>query len=412
MIRSSLESKIYILQRTFSRYQGEPVRGSCPRADGMLPYRRPTKTFSAGAPFRAFWCRVTALSLRRRRQSALLLLAALVLVALFAFRARGTAFNWKLFVNTVRDMSWIWLSLAILLTLLTYVGRALRWEVMLRPLGRKVSIARLTSDTVIGFMAATLLGRLGELVRPYLISLSARVSFSSQIAAWLLERVLDLLAVLLIFGFALIRVPSQGLRLGPGLHWTLTVGGELAVFMALLCLAILIAFRQFTAAARERVLSALSFLPAKYHSRSRKMIDAFAEGVQATRRAGPLALLTLYTGLEWAVIIASYGAMLRCFSATRSLKTTDVIVILGFVAFGSIFQIPGVGGGLQITTILVLREIYGLPLEAASGIALLIWIIVLLLVVPLGLACALYHGMNWHKIKELALEKVPQQEEL
>ena len=394
MIRSSLESKIYILQRTFSGYQLEtgPSQSHAPQVGA----RR----------------RVTTPRPVRGRRATLVVLVALILLAIIAIRASGASFNWKLFLNTIQGVSWFWLVVAILLMLLTYVGRALRWEVMLRPLGRKVSLARLTSDTAIGFMAATLLGRVGELVRPYLISASAGVSFSSQIAAWLLERVLDLLAVLLIFGFALARVPSHGLPLGPGLQWTLHLGGYLAALAGFVCLLVLVAFRNFSGAARERIQAALSFLPTDYYRSSIKMLDAFSRGVQVTRRPGPLGLLAVYTGLEWVLITASYTALLSCFSATRFLKITDVVILLGFVAFGSLVQIPGIGGGVQITSIVVLREIYGLSLESASGIALFIWILTLLLVVPVGLACALYQGMNWHKIKQLAKETLPQEEEL
>lgn len=393
MIRSSLESKIYILQRTLSGYQGEtdPSRARAnPGARRRVNAQRPI----------------------RGRRAALVVLAALVLLGILAVRASAASFDWNLFLDTIRHVSWLWLTIAILLMLLTYVGRALRWEVMLRPLGRKVSIARLTSDTAIGFMAATLLGRVGELVRPYLISVSAGVSFSSQIAAWLLERVLDLLAVLLIFGFALARVPSHGLPLGPGLRWMLQAGGYLAALAGLLCLLVLVAFRNFSESARERILAAISFLPSNYYRRSNRMLDAFSRGVEVTKNPGSLGLLAAYTGLEWAVITASYAALLRCFAVTRFLKITDVVIILGFVAFGSIVQIPGIGGGIQITSIVVLKEIYGLSLESASGIALFIWILTLVLVVPLGLACALRQGMNWHKIKQLAKEKLPQEEEL
>jgi glycosyltransferase 2 family protein len=388
MIRSSLESKIYILQRTFSGYQLEPD---------------PSQVCSSYPEERR---RVRTPPTIRGRRAALVALAALILVGIIAVRASGASFNWNLFLDTIQGVSWLWLAIAILLMLLTYVGRALRWEVMLRPLGRKVSIARLTSDTAIGFMAATLLGRVGELVRPYLISVSAGVSFSSQVAAWLLERVLDLLAVLLIFGFALARVPSHGLPLGSGLRWTLHLGGYLAALAGLVCLLVLVAFRNFSEAARERIL------PADYHSRSNRMLEAFSRGVQVTRNPGPLGLLVVYTALEWVLITASYAALLRCFSATWFLKITDVVILLGFVAFGSIVQIPGIGGGVQITSIVVLREIYGLSLESASGIALFIWILTLLLVVPAGLACALHQGMNWHKIKQLAKEALPQEEEL
>jgi|SRR5579872_234958 len=394
MIRSSLESKLYILHRTFSEYQLE-IYPSQPRSS-CLGTRRLVSTRSP------IW----------RRRAALVALAILIILAILAVRSSGVSFNWNLFLGTIQGVSWIWLIVAILLMLLTYVGRALRWEVMLQPLGRKVSIPRLTSDTAIGYMAATLLGRVGELVRPYLISVSADVSFSSQIAAWLLERVLDLLAVLLIFGFALVRVPSHGLALGPGLRWTLHAGGYLAALAGLVCLLVLVAFRNFSEAARERILAALSFLPSHYYSRSNKMLEAFARGVAVTKKPGPLGLLATYTALEWFLITSAYAALLKCFTATRFLRITDVVTLLGFIAFGSIVQIPGIGGGVQITSIVVLKEIYGLSLESASGIALFIWILTLVVVVPLGLACALHQGMNWHKIKQLAREKLPEEEEL
>ena len=40
---------------------------------------------------------------------------------------------------------------------------------------------------------------------------------------------------------------------------------------------------------------------------------------------------------------------------------------------------------MQIATVLVLTELYGVSLEAASGIALVLWIITFVVIVPLGL---------------------------
>jgi hypothetical protein len=72
---------------------------------------------------------------------------------------------------------------------------------MLRPIRPHASVAGLLSATMIGFTAIVLLGRAGELVRPYLIAQKERVPFPSQVAAWVLERIYDLLMVLVIFGF-------------------------------------------------------------------------------------------------------------------------------------------------------------------------------------------------------------------
>ena len=83
-----------------------------------------------------------------------------------------------------------------------------------------------------------------------------------------------------------------------------------------------------------------------------------------------------------------------CRLRLRLLKLTDIVIILGFLAFGSVVQIPGIGGGIQITAIVVLTQLYGLPLENASGIAVFIWVLTFAVVVPFGLLCAFLQGME------------------
>ena len=331
---------------------------------------------------------------------------AAVLLAVGIYRFRGASFQWDVFLATFSRIDWRWLAASILLMLLTYVGRALRWEVMLRPLGKKLSIRKLTSDTAIGFTAVVLLGRPGELVRPYLISMSAGVPFSSQMAAWLLERILDLLVVLLLFGFGLTRIPTHGLALGPGLQWVLSVGGYLVAVIGAACVLFLVLFRNFGEAGQRRILGAVTFLPEKHFQRVERTLAAFTQGMESTKNLGFLGLLLLYTVIEWAVIVGSYYTLFRSFPATSGFVITDVVVFLGFVAFGSIVQIPGIGGGIQVTSIVVLTQIYGLPFEAAAGVALFIWIVTFVVVVPFGFVCAFHEGINWSKLKHLP-EDVP-----
>jgi uncharacterized membrane protein YbhN (UPF0104 family) len=332
-------------------------------------------------------------------------LLAVVLLALLLYRLRGTPFQWQLFLTTFYRINWIWLAASIFLMLLTYVGRALRWEVMLRPLGRNLSIRTMIYDTAIGFTAVVLLGRPGELVRPYLISVSAGVPFSSQMAAWLLERILDLLVVLLLFGYGLAHIPAHGpthnLALGPGLHWILGAGGYLVGFISAACVLFLILFRNFSDAMRRRLLSGLTFLPAKHYERAEHMLAAFSQGMESTRDPVFLSLLLAYTAIEWLIIVGSYYTLFRSFPATSHFEITDVVIFFGFVAFGSIVQIPGIGGGIQVASIVVLTEIYGLPLEAATGLAIFIWIITFVVIVPFGLLCAFHQGINWSKLRHL-----------
>ena len=137
-------------------------------------------------------------------------LAAALVVWLLGARSPLRGFDWNLAAAAMARLRWPWLLLSLVMAAASYYGRALRWAVFLKPLKARPSIRNLLSATVIGFAAITLFGRPGELVRPYLIAVKERVPVSSQFAAWLLERIFDLLMALLIFGFALTRVHASG----------------------------------------------------------------------------------------------------------------------------------------------------------------------------------------------------------
>jgi glycosyltransferase 2 family protein len=337
----------------------------------------------------------------------ILALAAAILLIILV-RSRGARFDWDRFVRTISQLDWAWLAASMLLMLLTYLFRAVRWDVLLRPSGRSPGIGRLTSDTAIGFTAGVLLGRVGEIVRPYLISTSAGVSMSSQLAALLLERLLDLLSILAIFGFALLRV-SPGRAVGPELGWVLSAGGYLAALLGLVCLILLIAFRNFSELAEKRILGAIEGLSLKYYERSKKLITSLAAGLESTRDPQLLLLLGWYTLVVWGTIVASYYCLFHSFRVLQHLSLTDVVVLLGMMAFGSIVQLPGVGGGVQVVCILCLTKLYGVPFETASAVAVAIWFLTVVVIVPFGLVCAVHQGWNWRKIRQLTAQPAPEE---
>jgi uncharacterized protein (TIRG00374 family) len=338
------------------------------------------------------------------------LLAAVVAIALvvifLAYRARGAHFRWALFWNTLNQADWIWLAISICLILLSNVGRALRWQVMLRPLGRSLSVPKLTSDTAIGLTAVVLLGRVGEVVRPYLIALQTGLPLSSQAAAWLLERTLDLLVVLLFFGFALLWVPLHSRQFDPEIHTVLSTGGFVFGAMGAICLLLLLAFRDPQRHAQQRILSALTFLSAEHYARAERILEAFSRGVDCTRDPRLLTLLLGYTGLEWGIIVLSCSALLRGFPVTRQLGGMDALVLLGFISLGSVVQIPGLGGGMQVATLVALTRIYRIPLEAAASVAVVFWVVSSLAIVPFGCVCAFQEGLNWSKLKLLSAKQI------
>ncbi len=327
--------------------------------------------------------------------------ATAAMIAFIGYRWRTSGFSWRAFTNALANVDWSWLALALALILATYVGRAMRWEVMLRPLQKHTSLWRIFSATAIGFTAVVLFGRAGEPVRPYLIAKKEGVSFSSQVAAWVVERMLDLLMVLVIFGMALSQISRSAIQHGPRVKLVLETGGYVAGIIGIACLALLLGLRKFQGKVQKRLMEALTFLPAVLYARIEKALQSFGEGMESMRSGSRTALLVLYTVVEWCIIAASTGCVFKAFPVTHDLGVTDVVILLGFVCFGSIVQIPGVGGGMQIVTVLLLTEFFGITLEAASGIALVLWIITFVAIVPLGLVLAFHEGIHWRNLRHI-----------
>ena len=373
MIRSSLESKLYILHRA------PTIEKSHPPSSGAGSTRSVPAKLLYGAVF-----------------------VALIAVLLLVYRTRGSSFRWDLLETTIKHADWRWLTASIFLTLLTAIGRALRWQVMLRPFGRTLGVSKLTSDTAIGLAAVVFLGRAGEVIRPYLIATHTGLPLSSQAAVWLLERVLDLVAVLLICAYALTRLSA----IEPGVHKALTAGGYSLALGAALALILLLAFLDPAGRAQRRILSSLAFLPEHAQERAGRMLGAFAQGAQNLGQFQSLILLVCYTSLEWAIIVAGVFTTLHAFSDAAGLGISDALILLAFSALGSLVQIPGVGGGMQAALIVALTKIYRLPLEAATAIAFAVWLVGTIVTVVFGLACAFHQGLNWSKLKLLSTKQI------
>ncbi len=333
-----------------------------------------------------------------------LLIAAAILAALIAFgaiRFRGSHFAWEVFWQAMAGVSWVWLAVAVGFLYISYWGRAMRWRAMLAPLRPGASTFSLVEATIIGFTAVVLLGRPGELVRPYLIANKEKVSFSSQMAVWLLERIFDLLMVLAVFGFALAVVPASRLHLGAGLRFVFRAGGYVSAAIGLLCLALLFGLRRFSGATAGRLQDALGFLPPSIQSKIHSVTKSFAEGMGATLSTGLLGAIFSYSVLVWALILAAMYSIFHALPATASLSVIQTAVFLGLVSFGSAVQIPGIGGGFQVASVLVLTEIFGYRLETATAVAILLWVVAYLPVVPAGLLLAAKEGIGWRITRQI-----------
>jgi hypothetical protein len=333
--------------------------------------------------------------------------AALLLIlgsGLYRLASGGKGFDISRFLQSFASLDYVFLALAIFLIILSYLGRAIRWEVMMRPLGGDARWGPLLSATVVGFTAVVILGRAGEFVRPWLIARETRTSFPAQMAIWVFERIYDLLIVILFFGYGLVHLTRSGRVSGAGRELQIVVqsGGWAALTGGAICLAFIFGLRFLSAAQRERAAGWVNYLPERIASRLKPLASNFLEGAAASCDGNLQWRVMLYTFLEWVVIAGCQWSILRAFPATRHLSVSDGIAMVGLVSFGAVVQLPGIGGGMQVAAVAVLTQLFGVGIEEAASIALVLWATSFLLVVPVGLVMAVRRGLRFGQMRELA----------
>jgi hypothetical protein len=310
-------------------------------------------------------------------------------------------FDWRLAAAALAGLDWRWIGVSLLPGIASYYVRVLRWAVFLKPLKPHPSIRNLLAATVIGFTAITLFGRAGEFVRPYLIAVKEKVPFPSQLAAWLLERIFDLLMALLLFAFAMMRITATGVHVGPRIAWVLAAGGRSVATCSVALLVLLFAMRHFAEPVRRYLTHAIRFWPERHFARAEKLLVSCVQGVESIRSDGALLAIFLYSVLEWALIAVNYWCLARSFDAVLHFSFVDVLIFVGFVSFGSAVQIPGIGGGMQVVAVVVLTELFRVRLEPATSFAMLLWILGSVIVVPIGLTIAVREGLDWRSLRQM-----------
>ena len=298
------------------------------------------------------------------------------------------------------------LLLALIAVFCTYFVRAWRWRFFLSPI-KKASLWVLFVGQILGFSSIYLIGRPGEFVRPAYIAKKENVSMSTMLAVWVLERIFDMVFVVLLFAAALdfASVEPETAR-GTKVLATLHRGGDAMLVLAALLVVGLLLFwlrsRQFAA----WMLRLFRFLPAAALRRFERFLRSFAEGLSVIRSwkvlLGSLALTAvvwfLNTSVFWLVFQSLHGEV-------ADLPWPAAAVALFCAALGLAVQIPGVGGGYQVGIILALNALFNVPAEAATGAAILVWIVMSVPCLASGLVLLVHEGLTFRKLEALAEEE-------
>ncbi len=192
--------------------------------------------------------------------------------------------------DALRKADYAWFLAVIATTLLGFWLRAVRWRWLLTG-PKPVGLHNLYRATMIGFMANNVLPlRLGEFVRAWALARRERLSKTTVLATVIVERIVDMLTLLAIFGLALLVHPiSRESR-----AWELTRRGAVAlVVLSLGFTVFMVVLERRPALMRGTVAWLARLLPARHRDQAVHALDHFVEGLGLFRDVPRLAWVLL-----------------------------------------------------------------------------------------------------------------------
>ncbi len=270
--------------------------------------------------------------------------------------------------------------------------RAQRWRVLLRPVGTP-AMRTLVAATNIGFMANMVLPlRIGEVIRPVLVSRKERKPLSGILATVVVERIFDMFTVLLLFGISAALVPvSDELR-----QWGIRLCG-LAVMVG--------AGVAMVRWQEARVLRWIAVVLRPLPERIAQPVDHFFRGFVTALEIldSPASFLQIlgWSLYLWVVISLIHTCGLLAFALPVPLVLGSVVATAVIAIAVSAPSAPGYIGAFQLGCILALA-IFGVSRSDAFAFSIVLHVVQFIAVVAAGLYSLAREGLTLKQIEEVS----------
>lgn len=292
------------------------------------------------------------------------------------------------------------LAAALLVQVATWIFRAIRWRYLLRPLGA-VRFGAVFEATMIGFAAITLLpARAGELIRPYVLARREHLSAPAAFATIVVERLLDLITVLILFAaVVLLGRPPEGAA-DPAVYRAMQAGGVALGGAALVGLAVLFVLAGHPAQIERLMALVGRVLPARVAAALARLAGRFATGLAIVRQPQRLFVALLLSFPLWLSI--SLGIWWGALAFHIALPFAGGLVLMALLVVGVSVPTPGGVGGYHEAFRIGATALYAASNDRAVSAAIVLHAISFIPITLVGLAAMARQGLNLGRVRDLA----------
>lgn len=262
-------------------------------------------------------------------------------------------------ISDFAQADWLWIMMVLLAFVVSNFSRAIRWNMLLRPLGYRPKFRNAFWTIMLGYFANLGLPRMGEVVRAGMMARYEKIPAEKVMGTVVVDRMVDVISLLLIIGLTfLLEFDRLWGALAANMGGGDSGGSKLWILGLLLGLggAAVVLFWIY----RRR------FLRFALVRRLLKILEGFAEGLKTVRSLDRPGLFVFHSVVIWLMYYLMTYMCFFAFEPTSHLGPTAGLLVFVFGAFGILIPSPG-GMGTYHFLIMEALAIYGISyLEAFS----------------------------------------------
>lgn len=287
--------------------------------------------------------------------------------------------NWKEIKHSLREANFLLFIPVFLILIISHYVRALRWRLLMEPMGYRPDRANTFFAVMIGYLANQVFPRLGEVLKCTLLARYEKIPADKLVGTIILERLIDGLCLLVVFGITLLIQPGLYSQLMADVFqpseqgatsWVAKWAGW--IFIGVIILAVLMWML-----IKKKSVNDLIHLFRSIGSR-------IWQGVSTVRHLKRRGLFLFYTFLIWLGYLFGGYIGFMALNETAGYGIREAFTVLSAGSVGMIITPGGIGGyALLIEKTMML---YGLQQPIAAAFGWLLWISQTLIILFGGLA--------------------------
>jgi len=266
--------------------------------------------------------------------------------------------------NALLHADYFWIIISLFLGILSHISRAMRWNLLIYPLGYKPKVINSFFSVMIMYLSNMAIPRSGEIVRCGVLGKTENIPVSKLLGTVFTERIIDFILLFILLAIVLMtqmhvvlemldKNPEINSNLNNLLSSTPLLAGIFVLFIGLLFV-----FYRF-----KHKIQHL-----KIYQKLRDLIKGFADGIKSILKMERRFEFIAHSVFIWLMYFMMIYIVFKSFHFTENLSLLSGLTVFVMSAFGMVAPSPGGIGTWHFMVIQTLM-IYGVTKSDAGAFA-------------------------------------------